>query len=76
MEMLFELNMISMPNFLTIKMPPGRREEGLRPPPSIQIGQLDKVQAEIYAEEMRKEFIKHWEKQSILYKTDNYVNKD
>lgn len=74
MDILFELNMVPMPNFLTIKMPPGRREDGYKQLPSIPVGQLDRVQAEIYSEEMKKEFIKHWEKQSILYKKENNAN--
>lgn len=74
MDILFELDMFQMPNFLLIKIPPGRREDGIIKLPSIPVGQLNQLQANEYAEEMKKAFIAHWEKKSILYKKENNAN--
>jgi len=60
----------NMPNFLTIKRADGAKQDGLQEGFKIPVTDLNKEQAEQYGEMMKQEFIKHWEKKTILKKAD------
>lgn len=49
-----------MPNFISIKMPVGKRQDGMKST-GIDVAELTKEQAEEYAELMKESFIKHWQ---------------
>lgn len=66
MKIQLSLNMISMPNFLTIESLPSPRQEGFKPKLTIAVQELSYEQASAYAEEMRLAFIEHWKNKSGL----------
>lgn len=49
-----------MPNFISMKMPVGNRQDGFKPAPQIAVSDLSEEEAEEYAELMRKTFLIHW----------------
>lgn len=55
-----ELQMVMMPNFLTIKMPPRPRQDGYVSSPTIPVSDLTAEQAEQYATHMKEAFMEHW----------------
>lgn len=59
MEKKFKLKMVTMPNFLTIEMPPRPRQEGMMDS-SIPVSELSEAEANEYAEEMKLAFVQHW----------------
>ena len=61
MERKFELNPPMMPNFISIKMPIGKRKDGFKPAPQVAVSDLSKDEAEEYAELMKQTFIAHWQ---------------
>lgn len=50
----------TMPNFFHYEMPARPREEGFKPAPSIPIEELTEEEANEFAEMMKLEFLKHW----------------
>lgn len=62
MNIEFKLTMISMPNFLTFEMPPGKKQDGLKfVKNTIPVENLSIEEIRTYAEEMRLAFIQHWQ---------------
>lgn len=56
-----ELNPPMMPNFISMKMPVGKRQDGFKPAPQIAVSDLSKEEAEEYGELMKQTFIVHWQ---------------
>lgn len=60
MEKKFKLLPPTMPNFLSLEMPAGRREDGIKEAPKISVSDLSKEEALEYGELMKQAFINHW----------------
>lgn len=51
----------TMPNFITLEKPVGKRQDGIKPESGIiPIVELTEEQANEYADLMKQEFIKYW----------------
>jgi len=50
----------TMPNFIIVEMPAGRREDGFNQLPSFPITDFTSEEAEEYGELMKQTFIKHY----------------
>jgi hypothetical protein len=60
MKIITEINPPMMPNFISMKITIGQRQDGFKPVPQIAVSDLSEEQAEEYAELMRKTFLIHW----------------
>lgn len=61
MDKILEILPPIMPNFFQYKVPPGKRQDGLKLNHSIPISELNEEEAIEFAEMMKQEFLKHWE---------------
>lgn len=61
MKIDFELLPPTMPNFISYKTNPGRRQDGFKSDKVIPVSSLTKEQAEEYAELMKQTFLNHWQ---------------
>ena len=59
MEKKIELLPPTMPNFISMKMPGGKKEDGLQNDFKISITELSAKEAEEYGELMKRSFIEH-----------------
>jgi hypothetical protein len=71
MKIQLSLNMVSMPNFLTIESLPSPRQVGFKPKLTVAIQELSFEQASAYAEEMRLAFIEHWKSKGGIINPTN-----
>ncbi len=63
MEKKFEVLPPTMPNFVRFKQEAGLKQDGFKIDDGFPIRNFTKEEAEEYGELMKREFIKHWEKQ-------------
>ena len=59
-----ELNPPSMPNFISYKMPVGKKQDGFKSN-AFPISELSESEAIEYGELMKQTFIEHWRTKSI-----------
>lgn len=58
----FEINPFPIPTGVTVKLPPGRRQDGIRPMPETLLHQLDKATVEQLCDDFKASVLAQWAK--------------